>query len=50
MYMSEVATMSNIAGMKNNNGLNCWFPLTIGLSSIGYFDKLNKVNINYATF
>lgn len=39
MYMSVVAIISNIAGMKNKNGLNCWLPLTIGLSSMGYCKK-----------
>lgn len=43
--MSVVATISNIAGIKNKNGLNCWLPLTIGLSSMGYYDKLKLWNI-----
>lgn len=47
--MSVVATMSNMAGIKNNKGLNCWLPLTIGLSSMGYYKNINLLIDNITT-
>lgn len=33
IYISEVATMSNIAGRKNKNGLKFWLPRIVSTSS-----------------